>query len=159
MSHGVAIRRGFTLVELMVLIVIAGLVLGFGLPAFLEMKRSAGVERARQQLELDLEAARRTALTDRVPVIVSFDTAPSTSYGILTDRNGNGVPDTGEPRRACALPTRTRFSMLALQPADTVWFDSSGTLRKGDSGGWIMLESNGALDTLFVTPAGSVVEP
>jgi type IV fimbrial biogenesis protein FimT len=158
MGHGVDMRRGFTLVELMVLIVIAGLVLGVGLPAFLEMRRSIGVERARDQLELDIETARRTAVTRHVPVIISFASPPSASYSVLTDTNGDGRFDAGESRRTHTLPSHTHFSALSLQPADTVWFDPSGMLRDG-AGGRIMLESDGAADTLFVSAAGSVFEP
>ena len=152
-------RRGFTLVELMVLIVIAGLILGVGLPAFLDLRDSYDERQAPNQVRDDLETARQTAIDRRAPVIVAFDRAPSATYTIQTDANDNGRLDAGEPHRICTLPGGTMFTRVSLAPADTVWFEPDGALKPGTRGGVVVIRGDRFTDTLLVSTVGSVVLP
>jgi type IV fimbrial biogenesis protein FimT len=152
-------RRGFTLVELMVLIVIAGLILGVGVPAFLDFRESLDERQAPNQVRTDLETARQSAIERHVPVIVSFGRLPSASYAIHTDTNGNGLRDAGEPWRTCPLPGGAMFTRVTLSPADTLWFGPDGALRAGGRGGVVVIRGQRFADTLVVSSAGSVVAP
>jgi type II secretory pathway pseudopilin PulG len=149
-------RRGFSLVELMVLIVIAGLILGVGLPAFLDYQETQVLRPAPHQVRTDIETARQTAIERRFPVILGFGRPPSTLYTMHFDMNGNGRVDPGEGTRICELPQGTLFTRIGLEPADTLWFEPNGTLKPGSRGGTIVIRNARYADTLRVSPTGAV---
>src|SRR5262249_37319414 len=87
--------RGFSLVELMITLVIAGLVLAIGMPAFGHFRNTLLLKQANAQLLQDVLRARQLAVTRRAPVVVCFGAPPTTSnitsYTIHVDTNGDGV--------------------------------------------------------------------
>ena len=148
---------GFTLVELMVVIVIASLMIGLSMPAFLKYQRSLRERGAREQLVQDLRMARQTAVTTHSQVIVAF---PATSnvltYTILTDSNGNRIKDSTERQNTKGLPEGTYIDILQLAPVDSVIFDPSGMLAPGTSGGRLVVHASDRPDTLNIGPTGMV---
>lgn len=149
-------RRGFSLVELMVLIVIAGLILGVGLPAFLDYQESHVTRPAPHQVGADIETARQIAIERRFPVLLVFGRPRSTLYTMHFDMNGNGHVDPGESTRICELPQGTMFTDVALTPTDTLCFEPDGTLRAGSGGGFVVIRNARAADTLWISPGGAV---
>jgi prepilin-type N-terminal cleavage/methylation domain-containing protein len=149
--------RGFTLTELMVAVVIAGLLLGLSMPAFMRYSRSQKERGAREQLVQDLRMARQMAVTTHAQVIVAFpSTTNATSYTILDDSNGNRVKETTERESTKGLPPGTRIDVLQLTPADSVIFDPSGMLAPGTSGGRLVVHASDRPDTLNIGPTGLV---
>src|SRR5262245_61611209 len=113
--------RGFTLVELMVVIVIAGLLLGMSIPPFLKYSRSLRERGAREQIVQDLRTARQTAVTRHSQVIVAFPTSTNAqSYTVLDDSNGNRAKEPSERQDTRSLPKDTYLEALELTPADSV---------------------------------------
>ena len=155
--------RGFTLIELMIVLVVAGIVLTIGLPAFSNYRNDLRLRQARQQLLEDVRMARQDAVTRRAPVFIRFGTSSATtgltSYQVHIDSNGNGVYDTGERRWLRNLPASTSLS-ATLAPQDTLGFDISGILLPGTGGGTlILLNAKNRRDTLLVSTAGIVYKP
>lgn len=88
-------RRGFSLLELVIVMVIMGLVAGFAIPKL--TLSSYRVDAIAQQVRSVFQTAQRTSLTRQYDIIVSFDTAKS-ELRIASDSNNNHTIDAGEYR-------------------------------------------------------------
>jgi prepilin-type N-terminal cleavage/methylation domain-containing protein len=153
---------GFSLMELMIVLTVAGIVMAFGLPAFTSYRNTLALQQARQQLIEDLRGARQYAVTRRAPVYVDFHLAPDTTrcYQILVDSNADGQANTGERVIQRVLPGRTSFASVSLLPTDRLVFDISGILFPGTSGGMLVFRNpKDKRDTLVVSTAGIVYRP
>ena len=156
-------QMGFTLVETMIVLTIAGIMLAVGMPAFSKYRASLALNQARSQLFDDVRDARQRAVTKRAPVYIRFGTPPSTtditSYRIHVDTNNNRVVDNTERVITRTLPSKTSLVSVSLSPVDTLNFDISGILWPGHTGGSLILaNSRGARDTFFVSSAGIVYQ-
>ncbi len=158
-----AAERGFTLIETMIVVVIIGLCLSFGLPAFGSYRSTIALKQAKNQLIEDMRTARQLAITRRSPVFVRFTVGTSTargSYTLHVDRNSNGVVDSGERLISRTMPTYSKLVSTALTPANVVNFDISGILVPGTTGGTITFNNTrGKADTLAVSAAGITYRP
>lgn len=65
-------RRGFTLIEVAIVLGIAGLVLGLGGAAFSGFLQRSSAKRAAELFAQDLTAARSYAVRSREPVVIRF---------------------------------------------------------------------------------------
>jgi type IV fimbrial biogenesis protein FimT len=156
--------RGFTLIETMVVLTVAGIVIAIAVPAFSGYRESLALRQARSQLEADLRQARQLAITRRVPVVVRFGTPPATTdilqYTLHLDSDNDRVVDAGESVRRAHMPSGTRLASVSLAPTDTVAFDISGILWPGHGGGRLVFANRrGRADTLMVSAAGIVYRP
>jgi len=156
--------KGFTLIETMIVLTIAGILLAIGTPAFSKYRSTLALDQAKRQLLDDVRDARQRAVTRRAPVYIRFGTPPATtginSYRIHIDANGNRAVDNGEPVVDRRLPANTSLAQVNLAPVDTLNFDISGILWPGHQGGSLILSNDrGARDTMFVSSAGIVYEP
>jgi prepilin-type N-terminal cleavage/methylation domain-containing protein len=156
--------RGFTLIELMIVVVVIGLVLLAGLPAFGTFRDAMTVTQASNQVTQDLRMARQVAVTRHCPVVITFGNGTATenigNYSVLYDTNGDGTVSNGERFFNRTMPSRTRLSNVSLSPTDKVSFDMSGVLSPGTGGGQLVLRtSRGRLDTLLVSATGLVYRP
>ena len=156
--------KGFTLIETMIVVTVAGIILAIGMPAFSRYRSTLALQQAKAQLLHDVRDARQRAVTRRIPVYMRFGTPPTTtgitSYRIHVDTNGNRLVDNGESVSARRLPTNTSLAMVSLTPVDTLNFDISGILWPGHLGGSLIVSnSRGQRDTMFVSSAGIVYEP
>jgi prepilin-type N-terminal cleavage/methylation domain-containing protein len=156
--------RGFSLIELMIVVVVVGLVLLAGLPAFGTFRDGMVLVQARDQVTQDLRMARQSAVTRHCPVIVTFGDGSTTTnvanYTVHYDTNGDGAVATGERRFNRAMPNRTRLSSVTLSPTDKLTFDMSGVLAPGTGGGQLVFaNSRGRVDTLLVSATGVVYRP
>jgi prepilin-type N-terminal cleavage/methylation domain-containing protein len=150
-------QRGFTLVETMLVMVVVGIVLAFGLPSFRNYRLTLVRQQAREQLLQDLRAARQVAITRHTPVIVSFKNVGTinSNYTIHHDRNNDKVIQNTELRSLRRMPRDARVLSVTLTPNDSLLFDTSGILRLGTTGGRIVTQTtNGKRDTLYVSMAG-----
>jgi hypothetical protein len=119
---------------------------------------------ARQQLLLDLRAARQMAVTRHTSVIVAFGdgnaTSDISSYSVHLDGNGDRAVQAGELRAVRTLPTGTRLAAVLLEPRDSLLFDMSGVLWPGTGGGVLILAGpRGTPDTLVASAVGLVYRP
>jgi prepilin-type N-terminal cleavage/methylation domain-containing protein len=156
--------RGFSLIELMMVVVVIGIVLMAAMPAFGTFRDGLLIVQARNQVTQDLRLARQAAVTRHCPVIVTFGDGTTTTdvgnYTVHYDTDGDGAPSTGERRINRPMPRSTRLSSVTLSPTDKVTFDMSGVLALGTGGGRIVVASSrGRVDTLMVSTAGVVYRP
>jgi prepilin-type N-terminal cleavage/methylation domain-containing protein len=156
--------RGFSLIELMMVVVVIGIVLTAAMPSFGTFRDGLLIVQARNQVTQDLRLARQVAVTRHCPVIITFGDGSATTdignYTVHYDTNGDGAASTGERRINRTMPKSTRLSSVSLAPTDKVTFDMSGVLALGTGGGRIVLASSrGRLDTLMVSTAGVVYRP
>ncbi len=157
--------RGFSLVELMIVLVVAGLLFAIGLPAFSSYRNTLALRQVRTNLLEDLRGARQFAVSRRSRVYVVFGTPPTTtnvtSYRIFVDTNGDGVADNNERVYQRTLPRQTRLTSVSLSPTPgTLVFDISGILWPGQNGGTLVFANQrGQSDTLQVSAAGIAYRP
>jgi prepilin-type N-terminal cleavage/methylation domain-containing protein len=156
--------RGFSLIELMMVVVVIGLVLTAGIPAFGTFRDGMVLVQARSQVTQDLRMARQVAVTRHCPVVVTFGDGSTTTnvgnYSILYDTNGDGAAATGELYFNRTMPNRTRLSSVSLTPTNKLTFDMSGVLAPGTGGGRLVFaNSRGRVDTLLVSATGVVYRP
>ena len=156
-------QRGFSLIELMIVLVLIGIVLRYGMPAFASYRLTLVENQTKSQVLEDLRAARQKAITRHVQVIVAFGNGVSTtnltSYKIHTDTNADKLVTTGEWVSTENLPRDSKLERVTLTPTDTLIFDTSGMLKSGCSGGKIMLVTGTRRDTLAVSVAGIIYKP
>jgi type II secretory pathway pseudopilin PulG len=86
------VAAGFSLVELVIVLGLAGLLLAFGLPNYLDYTSNQRTVAVARTLASDLHVALQEAVTRRLPIAVSFSTADDTcgspgarSYALAQD--------------------------------------------------------------------------
>jgi prepilin-type N-terminal cleavage/methylation domain-containing protein len=156
--------RGFSLIELMMVVVVIGLVLTAGIPAFGTFRDKMVLVQACSQVTQDLRMARQVAVTRHCPVVVTFGDGSTTTnvgnYTVLYDTNGDGAAATGERYFNRTMPNRTRLSNVSLTPTNKLTFDMSGVLAPGTGGGQLVFaNARGRVDTLLVSATGVVYRP
>jgi prepilin-type N-terminal cleavage/methylation domain-containing protein len=155
--------RGFSLIELLIVIVLFGILVSTAVPGLSQLRITLGHSWAKAQLTQDLRLARQIAVTQRSPVVIAFGdgvmTSGVTTYTLHVDRNGDRIKQASEPVSQKQLFRGVELSLIALQPRDSVIFDISGILFPGTMGGNLVLAGAGQIDTLLVSASGLVYEP
>lgn len=109
------LRRGFTLIEAIVVIVVIGLILRFAFPGFSRTLRVGRVNRAAQVLAADLDRAFATAARQRKPVRLEWN--GSAMQYTLADRSSGTVLLTRPLGTAGATSVTFSVSPLDVFPA------------------------------------------
>jgi prepilin-type N-terminal cleavage/methylation domain-containing protein len=159
--------RGFSLIELMCALVVAGIVLAIATPGYGKYRETMALKQANAQVLQDVRRARQLAITRHAPVVVRFGAPPSvtnvTSYTIHVDTNGDNLVQNSEAVTFRKLPTGTRLTTVSLTPIDSLRFDSGGLLVQtaaGSPGGSIVLSNRlNRRDTLLVSAVGVCYQP
>jgi type IV fimbrial biogenesis protein FimT len=95
-------QNGFSLLELMVAVSVAGIVLGFGVPSFMEFQRNNALISAANEMVSGLYLARTEAVKRQVPVTLCSSPDPLVAvpacgvggnggFIVFVDENNNGV--------------------------------------------------------------------
>jgi prepilin-type N-terminal cleavage/methylation domain-containing protein len=158
-------RRGFSLLEVMIVLVVAGIVMGFGLPTFSGYREELHLVQARAHLAEDVRLARQLAVTQRCPVYIRFGELPGGSdiraYEVLVDRDGTGRFDAGERRWQRSLPRDVRLASVGATPVAMLAFGASGRLARTSEGvtpggTFVFRNVRNRRDTLVVDASGTV---
>ncbi|MCX5851806.1 MAG: GspH/FimT family pseudopilin [Deltaproteobacteria bacterium] len=87
-------KRGFTLIELIVVVMLVGIIMMIALPGLQTWMAKSRLNGAARQIMADLTYARMTAVSEGNRFVVSI--LNDHEYRILDDDNDNGSVDTGE---------------------------------------------------------------
>jgi prepilin-type N-terminal cleavage/methylation domain-containing protein len=121
-------ERGFTLVELMVVVSITMLLLAWGVPSYSSWKKKHDVENQMVQLYSDLQFGRMTAYGGKVVSGVYWGGGPSiTSYQIRSDANNNLIIDDSVDKQIGATVS-PKYAITASVNQQSVSFDGRGFL-------------------------------
>jgi prepilin-type N-terminal cleavage/methylation domain-containing protein len=88
-------KAGFTLVELLVAVAIAGILASLAAPAFSSYFRARGVKNAADQLFSDLYRARSLAIKSRANVTITFNLGTNQYQATMTDPITGNVSNLG----------------------------------------------------------------
>ncbi len=102
-------RRGFTLVELMLGVVLVGILLGVALPSFFNLMSRMRLEGVINELSVDLQYARSQSIRERAAVMLTTDAVGGTY----------SVTSAGATLKTVSLPVG-----VALTSNTTVSFDA-----------------------------------
>ena len=154
-------QRGFTIMELMVVLIIAGIMVTLVMPGYRNFRLSLAHDQTMWQVMEDLRAARQLAITRHCQVVVVFGngstTTNVTTYKVLQDNNNNLVADAGEPQKTRTIPTASKLSNVNLTPTDSLIYDISGMLVPRCKGGKVIVNTTGSgsgKDTIQVSITG-----
>jgi prepilin-type N-terminal cleavage/methylation domain-containing protein len=137
-------RGGFSLAELMIVVVIMGVSLALVAPRLSGVVRISAIDGALNQVSGDLQFARLLAIRNGWPVRLAA-TADAT-YTIVED-------PTGAARTLKTVQLRRDFPGITLTPA-AITFDSRGMVTSGDAA--ITASRQGKSGTLRVTGVGRI---
>lgn len=123
-------RRGFTLLELAIVLAFTGLMLGLGGSAFSGFFQRSAAKRAAELFAQDLTAARSYAVRSREPVVIRFHES-TLWYEIATVQTGTEIV-----RRRFGGSADIDLSGVTLAIAgDSVVFNSRGIADLSGAGG------------------------
>jgi type II secretion system protein H len=117
------LQRGFSLIEMMIVIVIVGVLTAIALPAFSSWKERQAVSNATSSLLSHLKQARNLAMADNRSVSITFS---SSAYTFDADTTGSCGPCKDN------MVSYSQFSgSLSISPDTTRTFSSRGTVNSG----------------------------
>lgn len=141
-------QRGFTLVELMVVVSLCALLLTWGIPAYSTWNARHNVEGEIVRLYSDLQFARMTAYANKNPTGIYWNGASSiTQYSIMTNTTVNATSIDSGATRIGALVSTGKYPLLPTPNQKSVSFDGRGLLYTGNS------DDPATQLTFYVTPA------
>ena len=126
-------NRGFTLVEVMIVIAIIGVMVGLVTPSLLGAIPGMRASGAAREILFDLRLARTLAIEKGVRAVVEFDAPSSTHYRLFQDNNADGAYTAGTDTLVKEVTLVDRYKAIALKsndgtaPADGVDLDGAGS--------------------------------
>lgn len=143
--------RGFTLIELVIVLGITAILVAAGLPSYADLSARHRLAMASQRLALELQQARQDAVQLNRPVYVGFRTGPQWCYAVSYEP---GCDCAGALPAACALRRGDgqSFVGVGLEQAQTLSFDPrlgqagvplAATLRLGERSAEVQLAGSG----------------
>jgi prepilin-type N-terminal cleavage/methylation domain-containing protein len=153
--------KGFTLIELMVVIFMIAAVSGFAVPGIMKWRSAAKLRGAAENLKGDLELAKLRAIQENGPVAINFS---EKSYQIFIDSGTTlGILDANElVLKKTSLPEGVRFdsTLTTFDAVDGDWPWPKKTRFKGrgtaDAGSAMLVNSNGKKKKIKISSFGNI---
>jgi len=131
-------QKGFTLLELMVSLSIAGILLAVAVPSMVDFVRASRQKSSSREIVIDLSLARNEAVLRAAPVTVCTSTdlasCSNSSWGdgrlIFTDANANGAVDAGDVILSMTQPLNTALTTTSngIAAANFISYSAQGRL-------------------------------
>lgn len=151
-------ERGLTLIEMAVVVLILGALIGFAMPKFTNAMREYRVSMATRQLTDLIQRAKTQAVSDNRKVVVRVDTAANRAGLVVYDSAGNEVRT-----EYVKLPQGVQFSRPANVTAPMVGAPTAGSVsfpakqgsttvfeQQFNSRGFPVVSSPTTINTLYV---------
>lgn len=129
------LERGFTVVELVTVLALAGIILGLAIPRYAGLLGALRLQSATSALILDLRNAQSTAMARGVRVSVSFG-----EREYMIRRPG---------RELLRVPLPRGITISAVNSSHLIWLAANGT----SSGGFVTLRGPTGANTVIVAAA------
>lgn len=140
-------QRGFNLIELMITIVILGMLLMVGLPAYTDWMQNLKIRSATESVQNGLQLARATAIARNTQVVLVFPADGDLGYMVYSAISPSNLPaDFRAPNTALINEVR-RYSQAE---------ESTGASVTVQPGGAYMV-TFGALGNVVINPDGSPI--
>jgi type IV fimbrial biogenesis protein FimT len=140
-------QRGFNLIELMVTIVILGILLMVGLPAYTEWMQNLKIRSAAESVQHGLQLARSTAIARNTQVSLVFPTDGDLSYIVYSPISPSNLPADFRAPAAALINEVRRYN----QGEDA----AGASVVVAPAGGYMV--TFGALGNRVINPDGSPV--
>lgn len=145
---------GFTLLELIVAISIAGILMAMAIPSFKDMIRNNRLTTYANELVTSLNIARSEAVKRGVTVSVAkirkSDTTTTTywsenGWNVFVDTDGDGTLDTGEEVIRTYAPFSNKFTLMANNFKNYITYKTDGT--SNNNGSFAVCDASDGNDT------------
>jgi general secretion pathway protein H len=157
-------RRGFTLIEVMLVVVIVGIATGLALPSFLRAYQNAQIQTASRNVVMATRFARNMAVLRQQPMAILFDQVKGqvevvrmagtrqreAAEMFLESREREPVPvaegEAGEAAPAPALAIEAEFRRTFGREVRIVGFESEQPEQELEGIHWVTFHPNGMND-------------
>jgi len=149
-------NKGFTLVELMIVVLLMALLAAIAAPAYRTYMARSRVSGAARMVQSDLAAARMDAVNMNRRVKVDFDgtsSSPAAAYHIYDDADGSGTVEDNEGRNITRNIRNYYYDASVGSDRDPI-FLPNGTATNLPT---ITVSNNTMTKTLTISIAGRVV--
>lgn len=146
---------GFSLIEIMIVLVVVGVTLAAGAPFFQGYMASRGIEASMNDLVSQIDLARNRALAENNPYRVLLNSPEEGQYRVHDDDSANDSIEDGEtiygPFR---LSGAVAFQAIELGGGEVIVFEASGMLPAGQGGTITLADDCGRSEILEVYTSG-----
>lgn len=155
-------RKGFTLLESIIVVAIIGIILLFAIPALLTIYQTYKTKTAASQIAIHVRMARNLCVTQKIPykVVIHSDTALSNQN---TYQVQNQPVSTFQdiPYLDCAVPSgvKIRSTSIFSSGVATLQFNARGKISSTTGSPPYLIELEGSNQVLYrvtIDPTGSV---
>lgn len=157
-------QAGYTLVELLVVIIIIGVVSAIAFPNFRAMVNGNRLTAGANEMVASLQVARAEAIRRNARTILCPSTngtaCAGTNWGrhiAFVDVNRNNAPDAGEVLRDTSVdPSTVVLASPAISATDRIVFKPDGRARAGTAAGAAVLAGKLSVCAAVTNPAANV---
>lgn len=147
-------EAGFSIIELMVVVVIMTVVLAASIPALRQHTENVNLTKGSREVESSLKLARTRAVSTNTPVVVTFDTNNNT-YFLFEDEDGDGNHDSGETSSGpFEVPKKVVLGDVSFAH-NTVTFTPSGAAS--ETGSVVLVNTRNLAQRVDLTRATGLV--
>jgi type II secretion system protein H len=147
-------EAGFSIIELMVVVVIMTIVLAASIPALRQHKETVNLTKGSREVESSLKLARTRAVSTNNSVVVVFDTDAGT-YLLFEDVDDDGNQDSGETSSGpFEVPDQVAIGDVSFA-RNTVTFTPSGAAS--ETGSVVLVNTRNLAQRIDLTAATGLV--
>jgi prepilin-type N-terminal cleavage/methylation domain-containing protein len=146
MKENTSGRKGFTLVEAIIVILILSVVTAIAIPEFSKMAVNGSLKAAARDLVADFSTLKQRAMSENIAYKITFNDAENTNNYIIKQKDGTTI-QIKSPKWFGAI----RIFSAAFGPGKTITFQTRGTASAGHV---VLVNQRNSTATITVNFAG-----